>query len=228
MAGASPLQIPTDFTDQQVMDGLRQPTGMAFLPDGRLLVVEQAGGVRMIVEGKLGAIDPVLTVDSVLVSPEQGLTGIAVDPRWPSRPYVYLYYDALELKCRITRFKAMGDLTAPTSGVLWLDPASKYEVILPTLKSRVEEMDKPAGVGIDHMASARIGARRRNREVIRLDDLGDASRLQRMLDANAPAQLGHGPSVYAHVAGCIERASVGTRRLCAVVRWPDHRCRGLH
>jgi len=157
MAGASPLQIPTDFTDQQVMDGLRQPTGMAFLPDGRLLVVEQSGGVRMIVEGKLGAIDPVLTVDSVLVSPEQGLTGIAVDPRWPSRPYVYVYYDALELRCRITRFKAMGDLTAPTSGVLWLDPASRYEVIRDIPDLRLSHNGGSLRFGPDGMLYAGLG-----------------------------------------------------------------------
>jgi hypothetical protein len=29
------------------------------------------------------------------------------------------------------------------------DCSSKYEVILPTLKSRVEETDKPTGTGID-------------------------------------------------------------------------------
>ena len=40
-AARAQVLIPEGFTDQLMSDGLSAPVGMAFLPDGRLLVVEQ-------------------------------------------------------------------------------------------------------------------------------------------------------------------------------------------
>jgi glucose/arabinose dehydrogenase len=39
--------VPTGFTDSQVVSGLTNPTDMEFAPDGRLFVAEQAGKVRI-------------------------------------------------------------------------------------------------------------------------------------------------------------------------------------
>jgi glucose/arabinose dehydrogenase len=39
--------LPTDFTDSQVVSGLTNPTDMEFAPDGRLFVAEQAGRLRI-------------------------------------------------------------------------------------------------------------------------------------------------------------------------------------
>lgn len=74
--------LPTDFVDELVIPGLPQVVGMAFVPDGRLLVIERATArVRLIVNGALGAVDPVVTVPDVIASyGEEGLLGIAVDP----------------------------------------------------------------------------------------------------------------------------------------------------
>ena len=125
----SQANVPTHFVDQLVMGNLNDPIGMAFLPDGRLVVVEQAGGVRMIVEGKLAGIDPIGVVDSVLVSGEQGLTGVVADYRWPASPYLYLYYDALGDHIRVSRYRVVGDVNNPTSGYLSIDPASRFDVL---------------------------------------------------------------------------------------------------
>lgn len=124
-------RVPTGFYDALVFRGLSFPTGMAFLPDGRLLVVEKdSANVRLVVPGSPVLAVPILHVDSVRTDFfEQGLLGVAVDPGWPQRPYVYVYYDALDSTVRIARFRASGNLDQATSPVLALDPASRYDVL---------------------------------------------------------------------------------------------------
>ncbi|HEY3216770.1 MAG TPA: hypothetical protein VGK93_09790 [Candidatus Eisenbacteria bacterium] len=47
---AAQTTLPSGFADQLVKDGLDLPVGMAFLPDGRLLLVEQKSAkVRLLV-----------------------------------------------------------------------------------------------------------------------------------------------------------------------------------
>jgi uncharacterized repeat protein (TIGR02543 family) len=127
----SRIQLPAHFATQLVAGGLDEPVGMAFLPDGRLLLVEkQTAKIRMIVQGAIAAIDPVCVVDSVAgVDPERGLLGIAVDPGWPARPFVYVYYTALGGSIRLSRYEAQGDLTNGSSGVLGINPMSRYDVL---------------------------------------------------------------------------------------------------
>jgi glucose/arabinose dehydrogenase len=77
--------------------GLQRPTGMVSLPDGRLLVIEQQGEVRLIEDGKLQP-DPYYVVDAYLPDAsevavvELGLVGIAVDPDFTTNGYLYVYY----------------------------------------------------------------------------------------------------------------------------------------
>ena len=47
--------LPGGFRRTVVASGLVAPTGFAFLPDGRILVTEQAGRVRLIKNGTLQA-----------------------------------------------------------------------------------------------------------------------------------------------------------------------------
>jgi glucose/arabinose dehydrogenase len=129
-AALADIQLPTDFEDQLIIGELDRPYGLAFLPDGRLLIAERTGRVRMVVDGKLGVVDPMLTVDSLLiVSEQEGLLGIAIDSQWPSRPYVYTLSTCLDSTIRISRFRANGDLDSGSSVNLGLDPASRFEVM---------------------------------------------------------------------------------------------------
>jgi len=124
--------LPTDFVDAPVVSGLSEPANLCFLPDGRLLLVEQhAALVRLVVNGAIAAPDPVLAVPNVRTdSGERGLLGVAVDPGWPARPYVYLYYDySLTATNRLARFTATGDLAFAGTGGITLDPASRYDVL---------------------------------------------------------------------------------------------------
>src|SRR5690349_15847840 len=73
--------LPTNFSDQLVVSGLSQPAGFAFLPDGRMLIVEQkTQRVRLVLAGGATA-DTTLTLTDVNTSGnERGLLGIAIDP----------------------------------------------------------------------------------------------------------------------------------------------------
>jgi glucose/arabinose dehydrogenase len=124
--------VPDGFVDEPVVGGLDQPVNLAVLPDGRTLVIERIPArVRLVVNGTFPPIDPVLTVDSVQTNDgERGLLGIAIDPAWPARPYVYLYYDHLGGPwIRLSRFRAQGDLEFTDDGQLVLDPTSRFDVL---------------------------------------------------------------------------------------------------
>jgi glucose/arabinose dehydrogenase len=108
--------LPTGFVDEPVVSNLDAPVGMSFAPDGRLFVCEQkTGRIHMIVNGHLAATDPAGTVDSLENdNVERGLQCIAVDPRWPAAPYVYVQYTHIGSREVIARYTATGDLGNPS------------------------------------------------------------------------------------------------------------------
>ncbi len=89
--------LPVGYRIETVLTGLDRPTQLAGTPDGRLLVVEQPGTVRVVQDGRLLE-EPFVTVDVYLPelegTVELGLVGIAVDPEFEEYPYVYLDYAA--------------------------------------------------------------------------------------------------------------------------------------
>lgn len=123
--------VPTDFADQLVVDGLANPTAMAMLPDGRLLVVEQfTAAIRLVIGNALGTGDPVGVVPDVSTNgSERGLLGIAVDPRWPAKPYIYVHYTSTSLHVRVSRFTLTGDIGFTGNGALALGPGSRYDLV---------------------------------------------------------------------------------------------------
>jgi glucose/arabinose dehydrogenase len=71
--------------------GLVHPWGMAFLPDGRLLVTERPGRLRIIDKtGKLSA--PLTGVPRVLAQGQGGLLDVALDPQFAQNRTIYLSY----------------------------------------------------------------------------------------------------------------------------------------
>ena len=71
-----------------------KPTGLAFAPDGRMLITLKTGQLRVYKNGQLLQ-TPALALSSRLCSNhEAGLLGIALDPGFGTagNNYVYLYY----------------------------------------------------------------------------------------------------------------------------------------
>lgn len=74
-----------------VAKGLDQPWGLAFLPDGRMLVTEKTGTLRIV--GKDGAIsEPIEGVPEVVAQGQGGLLDVALDPAFAENYLVYLSY----------------------------------------------------------------------------------------------------------------------------------------
>ena len=73
---------------------LEFPWGLAFLPDGRLLVTEKPGRLRIFADGKLSApVENVPTVAYRAKPTEQGgLLDVAVDPQFAQNRRIYLSY----------------------------------------------------------------------------------------------------------------------------------------
>ena len=81
---------PDDLRVEPWVTGLTVPWEIVFLADGRALVTERPGRVRLIENGRLSG-EPYLVLN-VEHNGEGGLMGIAVHPEFPEQPYVYLMY----------------------------------------------------------------------------------------------------------------------------------------
>lgn len=78
---------------EEVVDGLDHPWGMAFLPDGRLLVTERNTGHLYIVTLEIGSLSsPIPGTPSVFARGQGGLLDVALDPDFQNNGYVYLSY----------------------------------------------------------------------------------------------------------------------------------------
>ena len=71
--------------------GLVHPWGLQFLPDGRLLVTEREGRMRVVAkDGKLSP--PVAGVPKAAVTGQGGLLDVALDPKFAANGLVYFSY----------------------------------------------------------------------------------------------------------------------------------------
>lgn len=80
------------FEARVLVQGLEHPWGMAFLPDGRRLVTERPGRLRVIsAEGKLDP-EPVRGLLHVAAVGQGGLLDIALHPDYANNGWIYLAY----------------------------------------------------------------------------------------------------------------------------------------
>jgi glucose/arabinose dehydrogenase len=92
------------------VENLEIPWSLVFLPDGRALVSERPGRIRLIKNGKLHS-EPYATID-VTHTGEGGLMGIEVHPDFPRKPYIYAmhtYRKGSEILNRVIRLKDRND-----------------------------------------------------------------------------------------------------------------------
>jgi quinoprotein glucose dehydrogenase len=87
---------PAGYQVEEFASDLQVVWTIRFLPDGRLMVTERPGRVRIIAtDGTLDS-QPWLSIeDRVFFQGESGLTGLALHPRYPEVPWVYVMYTYL-------------------------------------------------------------------------------------------------------------------------------------
>ncbi len=78
--------VNVDYEVEVIAENLEIPWEIAHLPDGRILVTERPGRVRIVDEGEIA------TIHSVEHAGEGGLLGMALHPSFEEEAYIYLYY----------------------------------------------------------------------------------------------------------------------------------------
>jgi glucose/arabinose dehydrogenase len=130
-ASAATYSVPR-FSDTAVVTGINQPTDFAFLPDGRILILEKPG--RILIAAPGGGV-PTVVLDyrtSVDDGGERGLLGICLHPSFASTGWIFVYYTTNVPMNRIVRFTLTGSTINPASQVVILDnieitpPASNH------------------------------------------------------------------------------------------------------
>jgi glucose/arabinose dehydrogenase len=76
-----------------LVEGLEHAWGMAFLPDGRLVVTERPGRLRLIANGRLDP-QPIGGLPAIAAHGQGGLLDVALHPRYTETGWVYLAYAA--------------------------------------------------------------------------------------------------------------------------------------
>jgi aldose sugar dehydrogenase len=79
------------FKVDTIASGLNNPWGIAFLPDGRILVTERAGEIRIVKDGKLLE-DKISGVPAVFANGQGGLLDIQLHPEYNNNGWIYLSY----------------------------------------------------------------------------------------------------------------------------------------
>jgi glucose/arabinose dehydrogenase len=84
--------LPIGFVDE-IVAKLRQPTAIAFTPDGRILIATKPGVLRVVdQEGRLLE-EPALDLrNETCTEIERGMGGITVDPAFEQNRFIYVYY----------------------------------------------------------------------------------------------------------------------------------------
>ena len=79
------------FRLETVVEGVIAPWGIDLLPDGRMLVAEKAGRLRIVEKGQLAA-EPVTGIPAVLDRGQGGLLDVGVHPDYKKNGWIYLSF----------------------------------------------------------------------------------------------------------------------------------------
>ncbi|MCF7948487.1 MAG: PQQ-dependent sugar dehydrogenase [Spirochaetia bacterium] len=121
------IEEPEDLKVESWIEGLVAPWALVFLPDGRALVSERPGRIRLIRDGRLVA-EPYLELGVAAIG-EGGLMGLALHPDFPEEPYLYAMYtyrEGGELYNRVQRFYHRGVTAEPDKVLVDRIPGSRY------------------------------------------------------------------------------------------------------
>lgn len=158
MPRAQAASVPEGFTDTLIAEGFTSPTAMSILPDGRILVIQQDGVIRLIKDDVLLP-TPFYTVQNVDAFAERGCLGMVADPNVAANNTFYVYCtvtNGATSHNRLMRVTANGDQVLPGSEQVLLD--------LPAIPPGTQwHMGGAMRFGIDGMLYVAVGGQEDDR-----------------------------------------------------------------
>ena len=145
-----------------VVQNLEHPWGIAFLPDGGILVTERAGRLRLIREGRLQP-EPVRGLPPVAATGQGGLLDVALHPQFAANALLYLCHSAEVRGGNTTRISR-----ARLTGAGLADARTIFEMQAPDRGGH--HFGCRVVFGTDGMLYATLGERNERQ---RAQDLGD-------------------------------------------------------
>ncbi|MFZ4730660.1 MAG: PQQ-dependent sugar dehydrogenase [Pseudanabaena sp.] len=113
---------PNSFKQVTVAKDLERPWGMAWLPDGAILITERVGRVKILRYGSLEQI-AIAEIPNLFVSGQAGLMDISLHPRFAQNNLVYLTYSSGNSQSNHTSI-----LRAKFDGKALVEPQVIFEV----------------------------------------------------------------------------------------------------
>lgn len=164
-----------DYRLEELVDGFDMPWGLAFLPDGDMLVTELTGDLRVIRNGKL-VVEPVANVPASTYGGQGGLMDIALHPQFERNRLVYLSMSvgtAEASALRVVRGRFTGDALENISTVFEAAPKKRGLVHYGARMSFLPDMSLliTVGDGFDLREQAQVKANHFG-SIVRVTDSG--------------------------------------------------------
>ncbi|MFY9556966.1 MAG: PQQ-dependent sugar dehydrogenase [Blastocatellia bacterium] len=123
----STADAKTQFQVETVVTDLEVPWSIAFTPDGRMLIAERAGRVRVVENGKLRA-QTLGVIRDVEPGGESGLMGLTLHPRFAQNHFVYLAYayQGKGKRDRVVRYRETGSELVDRKVIIEDIPAAQF------------------------------------------------------------------------------------------------------
>ncbi|MHA4844125.1 PQQ-dependent sugar dehydrogenase [Flavitalea antarctica] len=197
------ITTTASFRSAVITSSLAAPWGLTSLPDGRLLVTEKQGRIRIVTSSGVVS-EPISGVPSVNAAGQGGLLGICLDPQFTSNRMVYWSY---------SEPSAGGNVTAIAKGRL-----SDNEGSLETV--RVIYRAAPAYAGANHYGgrvlfdrtgNLIVSSGERSDNVIRVQAQSVSSGLGKIIRITRDGQPAPGNPVFAGAGALPELFSIGHR-----------------
>ena len=122
-AGVRTLNVPDSsrYTRIVLVQGLDEPLGMAILPNNDVLLAERKGSLK--IYNRLTKQIKTISNFNVFSGIEDGLLGLAIDPKFSVNHWIYFYYAVGGERSvnRLSRFELFGDSLVQTSEKVLLE-----------------------------------------------------------------------------------------------------------
>jgi len=116
------------FKIEKVVGGLEVPWSIVWAPDGRMIVTERPGRVRVVENGTLKP-QPLFVVPDVEKSGESGLMSVALHPQFSTNRFIYLSYaytSSREVRVRVVRFREATEGLVDRKVIIENIPAAQF------------------------------------------------------------------------------------------------------